>query len=210
MTTGSLAPTRRTQAERSDATRARLLDATLELLVEVGYGRTTSQAVAERAGLSRGAQLHHFPTKADLVLSAVRHLAAKRDQEIRAEYARAGGSRDLGRVLASLSTGYQGPLFLAALELWVAARTEPELREAVLPIEREIGLRVRDLCCELIGGGRTDRQVRIAADLTLDLLRGMGMNTLLHPPEAAMRRFTRLLSAWRTTLTILLDEEETP
>lgn len=80
----------------------------------------------------------------------------------------------------------------------------------MLPIEREIGLRVRDLCCELIGGGRTDRQVRIAADLTLDLLRGMGMNTLLHPPEAAVRRFTRLLSAWRTTLTILLDEEETP
>lgn len=210
MTTGSLAPARRTQAERSDATRVRLLDATLELLVEVGYARTTTQAVAERAGLSRGAQLHHFPTKADLVVSAVRHLATKRDQEIRFEYAPTDESRDLNRVLASLSTGYRGPLFLAALELWVAARTDPELREAVMPIEREIGLRVRDLCRELIGGGRTDRQARIAADLTLDLLRGMGMNTLLHPPEAAQRRFTRMLAVWRTTLTTLLDEEETP
>src|SRR5437763_12092708 len=78
MTTGSTRQQRRTQAERSAATRAALLDATVASLVEVGYANTTTTGIAERAGVSRGAQMHHFPAKADLVAHAVEHLAEKR------------------------------------------------------------------------------------------------------------------------------------
>src|SRR3954464_15263723 len=69
---------RRSQAERSAATREALLDATLACLVEDGYARTTTARVAERAGVSRGAHLHHFQTRDALLAAAADHLTAKR------------------------------------------------------------------------------------------------------------------------------------
>src|SRR5438105_14934773 len=74
---------RRTQEERSASTRARLLDATIFCLSELGYGRTTTTEIAERAGGARGAQLHHFPSKAELVTTAVEHPLEKRTEELR-------------------------------------------------------------------------------------------------------------------------------
>src|SRR5256714_5404668 len=65
---------RRTQAQRVAETRLKLLDATVECLAEVGYARMTTADVADRAGLSRGAQLYHFQSKAELVATAVEHL----------------------------------------------------------------------------------------------------------------------------------------
>jgi len=68
---------RRTQDERSSAMRERLLDATIECLVEYGYTGTTVTRIADRAGVTRGAQVHHFRTKDDLVTAAVKHLAGR-------------------------------------------------------------------------------------------------------------------------------------
>ena len=79
---------RRTNEERSAETRARLLEATTECLVELGYSNTTTTAIAERAGVSRGAQLHHYPTKAELVTAAVEHLCERLDAEFRAAIVR--------------------------------------------------------------------------------------------------------------------------
>ena len=64
--------------------RARLLEATVELLVEKGYAGTSTTLVSERAGVSRGAQLHHFPTKQDLVVAAVQHVTEVRGAELAA------------------------------------------------------------------------------------------------------------------------------
>lgn len=49
--------------------------ASLAGLAELGFAGTTGPAVAERAGLSRGAQLHHFGTRDQMVVAAVEHLA---------------------------------------------------------------------------------------------------------------------------------------
>ena len=68
---------RRTQEERTAAMRERLLNATVECLYELGYAKTTTTAIVERAGVSRGAQLHHFPTKADLAIAHNAHDAAE-------------------------------------------------------------------------------------------------------------------------------------
>src|SRR5262245_49365185 len=65
---------RRTQQERRDSTRRLLLEATVSCLVDLGYGSTTTLEVERRAGVSRGARIHHFPTKAALLASAVDHL----------------------------------------------------------------------------------------------------------------------------------------
>ena len=73
------------QAERRRITRGKLLDATIDSLIDRGYARTTTVEVGERTGLSRGTQLHHFPSKADLLVAAIEHLA---EQGIEADYMR--------------------------------------------------------------------------------------------------------------------------
>jgi AcrR family transcriptional regulator len=69
---------RRTQAQRSAEMRERLLDATISVLIEYGFAGTTTARVVEAAGVTKGAQLHHFPSKESLVVAAIDHLARQR------------------------------------------------------------------------------------------------------------------------------------
>lgn len=116
--------------------RVRLLDATIDCLVEYGYAGTTTTRVADRAGVTRGAQVHHFPTKTDLVTSAIRHLAAKRTEVAMAEIDRLKASADpVGDALQLMWEMHQGPVFSATVELWVASRTDPELRAQMAVVE---------------------------------------------------------------------------
>src|SRR5258708_1481391 len=129
------------QQERSRATQHRLLEATVECLVEHGWAGTTTTLIAERANVSRGAQLHHYPTKAALVLAAVVHLTERRAAEIRLEAATLESQSPqgrVGRVVDLLAASFTGPLFIAAIELWVAARTDPELPAALVAVEARI------------------------------------------------------------------------
>ncbi|HEY2057053.1 MAG TPA: TetR/AcrR family transcriptional regulator [Amycolatopsis sp.] len=116
--------------------RVRLLDATVDCLVEYGYAGTTTTRVAVRAGVTRGAQVHHFPTKADLVTSAIRHLAEKRTEVAMAELDRLRASADpVGDALQLLWEMHQGPVFTATVELWVASRTDEDLRRQMALVE---------------------------------------------------------------------------
>jgi AcrR family transcriptional regulator len=85
--------TRVKQSERSDVMRARLLKATMEVVREEGWARASMPKICDRAGVSRGAQTHHFPTKADLLLSAVREIIASYQSEIDEELTLTGGRR---------------------------------------------------------------------------------------------------------------------
>src|SRR5262249_49169461 len=93
MTAARIVPARTPQQRRSRATQQRLLEATVECLVEHGWSGATTTVIAERAGVSRGAQLHHYPTRAALVLAAVGHLADRRARELRDEASRLTGDR---------------------------------------------------------------------------------------------------------------------
>lgn len=186
---------RRTQEERSAETRARLLDATLACLIDVGYARTTTTMVADRAGVSRGAQVHHFPTKAELVVSAVAHLAARQARELRERAARlpAGGNR-LARLLDLVWESFSGPLFYAALELWVAARTDAELHGCVVRFERNLGRGMAELWREVAGDLAEAARFGAVLELTLHLVRGMALQKILREDDAARRR---LLAVWK-------------
>ena len=123
---------RRTQAERSAATKARLLDATIECVRDLGYARTTTPEIARRAGLSRGAQLHHYPTKAELVAGAIEHLVERRNREFREAFARVpAGADHYAAAIDILWSMLCGPMADAWRELALAARTDPELRPRV-------------------------------------------------------------------------------
>lgn len=195
-------PVRTPQQERSRATQARLLEATVECLVERGWSGTTTTVVAAMAGVSRGAQLHHYPTKASLVMAAVEHLAERRAEEIRAEAAALPpGPRRLDGVVDMLAAAFTGPLYVAALEVWIAARTDPELRAALVPLEARVGREMHRLTVELLGADERAPGVREAVQATLDLLRGLGVANLLSDDTA---RRTALLAAWKRQLATLL------
>src|SRR5215218_2962819 len=128
--------TRRTQQERASAMRLRLLEATLDCLVDHGYAGTSTTRVVERAGVTRGAQVHHFPTKAALVAAAIRHLADKRAEQAFAELDRIKKEPDpVDSALDLMWDLHQGPVFRATVELWVAARTDPELHSHLSIVE---------------------------------------------------------------------------
>ncbi|MEH1013727.1 TetR/AcrR family transcriptional regulator [Micromonospora sp. CPCC 206060] len=195
-------PERIPQQERSRATRARLLEATVDCLVEHGWSGTTTTVVAARAGVSRGAQLHHYPTRAALVTAAVVHLTERRAEELRAEASTLPtGPQRLDRVVDMLAAAFTGPLFVAALELWVAARTDPELRAALVPLEARVGREMHRLTVDLLGADERLPGVRESVQATLDLLRGLGVANLLSDDSA---RRTALLCTWKHQLAAIL------
>jgi|tagenome__1003787_1003787.scaffolds.fasta_scaffold19703581_1 AcrR family transcriptional regulator len=177
MATGSSQQQRRTQAERSATTRAALLDATVASLVEVGYANTTTTGIAERAGVSRGAQMHHFPAKADLVAHAVEHLAEKRIELLRSGVDCLDGRDDrIGGALDLLWDSHRGPLFRATLELWIAARTDDDLRVKLAPVERRVVASLYECSRELFGDELASRRgFERSLGLSLTLIQGLAL-----------------------------------
>jgi AcrR family transcriptional regulator len=186
------------QEERTRVMRARLLEATVELLVERGFAGTTSTLVSERAGVSRGAQLHHFPTKNDLVVAAVEHLTAKRGEELaQATATLPEGPRHTRAVLQVLGDHFTSPVFAAALELWNAARTDPDLLAAVGPLEQRVGRETQRLTVELLGVDETRPGQRELVQATLDLVRGLGLAATITDDS---RRRAAILDRWAEVL----------
>ncbi|CAB4895934.1 MAG: TetR family transcriptional regulator [Actinobacteria bacterium] len=180
---------RRTQAERSSSTQRLLLDATVACLVELGYGGTTTSAVAERAGVSRGAQLHHYGTRQRLMGAAVAHLGARRLEWVRENAGRLPDDDSRPRrALDLLAEALSGPLYAATLELYVAARVDTELHEALVPVEQQLTRELRRLCREYVTADP------VLVQLTLDLLLGRGVGSLLSPVRPGRQR--QLLDAW--------------
>ena len=129
-------PPRRTQAERREHTRAALLDATVSALVELGFSGTTTTEVTRRAGVSLGALLHHFPSKADLLAAAVGHVLERRQEEFRQSMTALDPGVDrIDAAIDLLWSAFSGPTFTAWLELWVASRTDPELTREMVGVE---------------------------------------------------------------------------
>jgi AcrR family transcriptional regulator len=192
------APAGTRQQQRSRSMQHRLLDAAVDCLVERGWAGTTTTLVADRAGVSRGAQLHHYRTKSALLIAAVEHLAERRSAELRAEAAGLPPDGDrLEATIELLASLFTGPLFAAAIEVWVAARTDPALRGALVPVEARFGREVHRLTVELLGANESRPGVREAVQTTLDLMRGLGVASLLTDDSA---RRTRLLAEWTAHL----------
>ncbi len=195
---------RRTQEERSADTRARLLDATVASLVEVGYAATTTTAVCARVGLSRGAQLHHFPTRDDLVIHAVAHLAKRRADEVRRDLKPSDGAPDrLARALDAVWASFSGPLFYAALELWVAARSDAQLRTNLLRFERGVGREMAKLFREMAGSEASRApHFEDLLELTFHVMRGMAMQRILRDDDSQRRR---LFELWKKLVSACLE-----
>lgn len=173
--------TRRTQAERSATTRALLLEATIECLADLGYARTTTSAVARRAGLSRGAQLHHYPTRQELVAHAIEHLFAQRRREFLAAFEALPPEVDrLEGAIDLLWQQISGPAFAAVLELIVAARHERVLRARLLPLLEQFRETVDRIFHDLFANTVERGPIfDVAAPFALALLEGLALGRAL-------------------------------
>lgn len=144
---------RRTQQERSAATRDAVMQATIDCLIELGYARTTTTAIQARAGLSRGAITHQFGSKHELLIAAVQHLAEVRMSQLTVGAGSAPPNRDarIDWALRLMWRTFESDVFAATLELWNASRTDDELHASLVAAERRLGRRQRDQLAELFG-----------------------------------------------------------
>jgi AcrR family transcriptional regulator len=187
------------QQDRSRVTRARLLESAVSCLAGLGWGGATVAVVAERAGVSRGATQHYFPTREDLFTAALEHMAEVRLAEIRSEAARlpAGAAVPTSDVVGLLVRLYTGPLFRAALQVWAAAAASEALRELIVPLEARLGREAHRAAIELLGADESRPGVREAVQATLDLARGLGLADTLTDDS---RRRNRIVAQWAAML----------
>ncbi|HEV3172885.1 MAG TPA: TetR/AcrR family transcriptional regulator [Actinocrinis sp.] len=192
------------QQDRSRVTRQRLLEAAVGCLAEYGWSGSTVAVVAERAGVTRGAAQHHFPTREDLFTAAVEHVAAERLATLHQHAAELPppGSARTEAVVDMLVRLYTGQLFRAALHLWVAAATEEPLRERVVALENKVGREAHRAAVGFLGVDENAEGVRETVQATLDMARGLGLANLLSDDSArrarVVRRWSAIIDAMRT------------
>src|ERR1700712_598417 len=189
--TGNAGIARRTQAQRSAQMRARLLDATVECLVENGYAGTSTHRVGERAGVTRGAQVHHFHSKEDLVVAAIEHLAEQRTQAAIRDITRVKATADsVSAALDYLWESHQGPIFAATVELWIAARTDPALARQVERVEPIVNGALVGANAQLLPDQSGQKELRDILFTAMDALRGILVSSFGDPdPKRARRRW---------------------
>lgn len=183
----------RWQQQKSARTRLRLVEAAIDCLVEGGYSRLTTQAVAERTGASRGSMHHHFPTRMDLVAAVVEHVFYERMRLFLDDYlsslARSSEAEMLELAAAAHWRSVHSREYAAYLELAVAARTDAELNQFFGPVAQRydevwIG--------EMIESFPQWRDQWEQMKLASDLVSVMHMGLLLQQPLYGEARAQRL------------------
>jgi AcrR family transcriptional regulator len=187
---------RRTQAERSEQMRRRIVEAAADEMREVGYARFRTAAVATRAGVSRGAQLHHFPTKDELIFATLSHVfqAALEKTERRAKRLKRGEDA-LEQIIADAREFFFGQDFFLTLDIVMAASTDRRFRRRVLDLARATRLPAeRAWLAALVETGMPEQQAEDLLWLTLSIVRGLAIRTLW---QNEPKRFDRLFALWR-------------
>jgi AcrR family transcriptional regulator len=179
------------QQDRSRLTRARLLESAVTCLAELGWGASTVAVVAEHAGVSRGAAQHHFPTRESLFTAALEHVTGQHAEQTRREVAQRGLRSDTEAIVELVFELFTGTNFRAALMLWVAAASQPQLREQVVELEARLGRDTHRMVLSLLGADEQVPGVRESVQATLDLARGLGLANLLTDDSARRRGITR-------------------
>ena len=181
--TAESAPTR--QSLKSAQTRGRLIEATIQCLVKVGYARTTTPLVATEAGLSRGAMLHHFENSATLIRATIIELHERRLRAFRRS------SETTEHEPATMITAYwkqvQKPAFVAFQELALAARTDEELAQIMRPLQVEYRERFNAEAFALFPEWRSaPEQFAQAMALSQTFIEGMAMSLMTGALDEAM------------------------
>ncbi len=202
---------RRSQADRREGTRRQLLDAAVECLVERGYANTTTQEIADKAGVSRGAQLHHFRTKAELMSAAIDHLFQRRHEEYLKAIAQLPAGAD--RAAASIDQIWKvlsGPTFYAWLELLVAARTDAQLRKWLSIIASRFAATVDVSFKNQFPEAVASPFFGMVPGFTFAVLQGLALENILDDGSLPKNRVPRILEMFRQLSQIVLPQVHLP
>lgn len=130
---------RRRNVDRAAATRSLILEATIRALYESGYGAVTNHLVAELSGVSRGAMIHHFPTRQALLVAAMDYICAKLMAHRISELEKCGaGLPRFRRIIDIAFQTASSPAGVAHNEIRAGSRSDPGIADAVRPIITQI------------------------------------------------------------------------
>jgi AcrR family transcriptional regulator len=198
---------RRTQAERSEETRTRILKAAANLIRKRGYARFRTAEVAKEAGLSRGAQLHHFPTKDSLVVATLEYVFEQARVLSRRRATAVSKPRDLiEAVIEDAREFFFSEHFMIAIDIVLSTSTDQSVRKHILDISRKARRPVETAWAEALAANGVPGQ--LASDivaLTLSLVRGMALRTLW---DNDPKWFDQLFSLWRQMIKVFLSDRQ--
>jgi AcrR family transcriptional regulator len=191
------------RAAQRDATRQRILQVAVDLLVERGLAATTTVEVQRAGGFSRGALLHHFPTREAMLGATIRTLMERNETAVRQAEAKVPAELDrVERAVRVLCASVVRPAFAAELELWAAARTDTALRKVLRREEKRARTELYRVVGEVFGPDLVSAErYPLVASLTVQFLRGLAISDVLRGERSA----ERLVAGWAGVARAMLE-----
>ncbi len=172
-------PKRGSQAERTAAMRARLMSAARQCLIERGYGRSTAVDICALAGVTRGALFHHFADLSALFAATLDELCTAMIARSREAARKAGRPRSLAACVDILWPSFRNPEFKIVIEIWLAARNDPDLREKLAPVVAKFSVLASPELNPALAG-QSAREV-VFYRLVIEAMIGMALGRALSP-----------------------------
>lgn len=195
--------TREPRQERSRLTRDRLLASAIEALAKDGWMAATVAAVAERAGVSRGAAQHHFPTREALITAVLEQVFEDLTSSASETLAHLPERGDpVSAAVDQAVAVYTGTEFKAALQIWAAAASDPVLRALILPMEAKFARAAHNRVMQALDPDGRNPQAHRIAQVTLDLARGLGLADTLSDDS---RRRAQVVATWTELVSAALS-----
>lgn len=201
--------TRRTQAERRETARKRIIEAAARVIRMRGYDGLSTQEVSQLAGVSRGALRHHFPTKNDLVVSTLRYLNEEMLGRAWSRVERARGEADVLELLIEDAFDFfLGNYFFINLAISVSDERNGDLHIGARRISRDSRFAIEKSWIERMQA--TGLPMRVATDvvaLTFSIVRGFAIRRLIvdNPAE-----FDQLISSWKEMVRLYVSAYRVP
>ncbi|HBN49195.1 MAG TPA: hypothetical protein DD465_08385, partial [Thalassospira sp.] len=180
---------RRTQAERSSDTRKRVCQATLQALIEIGYERISTQEIATRAKVSRGALTHQFPTRNELIVAAFDYLMRSWENDWPFDDAQNRPSMKTDELIDVLwEKLFEPDKYMAALELMLAARLDDDLGRDLRNTMARWTTKRDNIIAEILGVSQDCERTRTFIQINLCMLRGLAVHKSFdNEPDVAKR-----------------------
>ena len=205
--TGNMEDTRslNNQEMRSARMQTKIMIATLDCIYEIGLHKTSTIKVSKKAGVSRGALLHHFPNKEVLISSAVTYLLETEITDIRkVADAYAHKEMTIDDFIDNLWNRFSGRLFMITMDFLSVARTDDKLRDAISPTSLKFHASLNEIWTQFFTPlGVDEEQVKVLLNATISLLRGMGVQTIIRDDK---EYYDGMISVWKLTLHGILNK----
>lgn len=180
-------------------TRNAILEATVQCLVDIGYAQTTTEKIAQQAGLSRGAMTHHFKSRAEVFIAVAKYITEKRAAEYEDLIVRINVPEGTLPTLEHMRDTmvichqyYASPTFIALHELLRGARTDKELKRAITALEKALDQKISDAMLKRFPYLAAVEETReMLMDLIMSTMQGVAVDMAPHLKKG--KRLERLL-----------------